>query len=79
MGNHIALFTIKKSVVLEQVSNKLLTTCNELSLQQDWYSIYYSLVLSTLLQSCCNKSVSELIGQPCNKSDVPVKLVTSCS
>ena len=25
------------------------------------------------------QSVSELLGGPCNKSDIPVKLVTSCS
>ena len=27
---------------------------------------------------CRNRSVSELLGQPCDKSDIPVKLVTSC-
>ena len=31
-----------------------------------------------LSKSCYNGSVSELLGQPCNKSDFPVKLVTSC-
>ena len=24
------------------------------------------------------RSVSELLGQPCNKSDIPVNLVTTC-
>ena len=38
----------------------------------------YILVSSTLRQSCYNRSVSELIGQPCKKSDVLVKLVPSC-
>ena len=36
-------------------------------------------MLSTLLLSCDNGTVSELSGQPCNKSDIPVKLITSCS
>ena len=29
-------------------------------------------------RSCYNRSVSELLGQPCNKSDIPVKFIASC-
>ena len=39
----------------------------------------YSLVLSTLRQSCYSRCVSEFFGQPCNKSDIFIKLVTSFS
>ena len=35
-------------------------------------------MLSTLSQPCYNKSASELLGQPCNKSYISLKLVTSC-
>ena len=35
------------------------------------------LVLSTLCQSCHNRSVSELFEKPYNKCDISVKLVTS--
>ena len=36
-------------------------------------------MLSTSWQSCYNRSASKLLGQLCNKSDVPVKLITSRS
>ena len=36
-----------------------------------------SFVLSTQV-SCSNRSVSELFGQLYNKSDIPIKFVTSC-
>ena len=35
-------------------------------------------MLSILQQTCYNRIVSELLEQPCNKSDIFVKLVTSC-
>ena len=43
---------------------------------QSWYNniVTYSLVLSTLWQSCYNRPVSELLGQPWSKSDIPVEL-----
>ena len=79
--------------LLEQVWYELLTTWNKLDetirlvvtrlFQQDWYSLdtkyCYNLVLSTLWQSCYNRSVSELLRQSCSKSDVPVKFVTVTS
>ena len=34
--------------------------------------------VATLCQSCYNRSVTELLGQPCNKCDIVVKPVTSC-
>ena len=58
----------------------MLTTCNKLDwtirlvarlLQQDWYSRD----VTTLLQPCRNRYIRVV----CNTSDVPVKLVATCT
>jgi hypothetical protein len=76
----------------QQVWNKLLTTCNNLVdiirlvarlLQQ----VQYNHDITILLQPCVVNlvtflfyimTVSDLLEQPCNKSDNAIKLVTSC-
>ena len=77
----------------QQVWNKLLTTCNNLVdivrlaarlFQQGCYNhditillhLYVVNIITFLLQYIMN--VSDLLEQPCNKSDNAIKLVTSC-
>jgi hypothetical protein len=71
--------------------DKLLTTCNNLVdtirlVARFFQQVRYSHDITTLLQSCVVNlvtflfimTVSDLLEQPCNKSDNAIKLVTSC-
>ena len=42
------------------------------------FTVLIVLSLVKFVTSCYSRSVSELLGQPCYKSDIPVKFVTSC-
>jgi hypothetical protein len=75
----------------QQVWNKLLTICNNLVdiirlVTRLFQQIRYSHDIAVLLQPCVVKlvtflfimTVSDLLEQPCNKSDNAIKLATSC-
>ena len=76
----------------QQVWNKLLTTCNNLVdiirlVTRLFQQGSYSHDITILLQPCVvnvvtfllyHMTVSDLLEQPCNKSDNAIKLVTSC-
>ena len=73
----------------QQIWNKLLTTCNNLVdtvklvtrlFQQGYYSHDITILLQPCVvhHSCYIMTVSDLLEQPCNKSDNAIKLVTSC-
>ena len=67
----------------QQVWNKLLTTCNNLVdiirlLTRLFQQYCYNHDITILLQPCYIMTVSDLLEQPCNKSDNVIKLVTSC-
>jgi hypothetical protein len=69
---------------------KLVTSCYQLVttllilsdlirlFQQVRYSHDKTILLQPLLHSCYIMTVSDLLEQPCNKSDNAIKLVTSC-
>jgi hypothetical protein len=75
----------------QQVWNKLLTTCNNLVdiiriAKMLFQQVRYSHDIAVLLQPCVVNlvtflfimTVSDLLQQPCDKSDNAIKLVTSC-
>jgi hypothetical protein len=75
----------------QQVWNKLLTICNNLVdiirlVTSLFQQVRYSYDIAVLLQPCVVTlvtflfimTVSDLLEQPCNKSDNAIKLVTSC-
>jgi hypothetical protein len=75
----------------QQVWNKLLTICNNLVnivrlVTRLFQQVRYSHDITILLQPCVislvtflfTMTVSDLLEQPCNKSDNAIKLVTSC-
>ena len=75
----------------QQVWNKLLTICNNLVdvirlVTKLFQQVRYSYDITILLQPCVVNlvtfffimTVSNLLQQPCDKSDNPIKLVTSC-
>ena len=75
----------------QQVWNKLLTTCNNLVdiirlvtrlFQQGCYNHDITILLQpcvvNLVTFLLYQTVSDLLEQPCNKSDNVIKLVTSC-
>ena len=59
----------------EQALIILLQGCSNKSDTVTMKQYCYSLVLSTLLQASCNMAVSDLLEQPCIKSDSPIKFV----
>jgi uncharacterized membrane protein len=75
----------------QQVWKKLLTICNNLVdiirlVTWLFKQVRFSHDIAVLLQPCVVNlvtflfiiTVSDLLGQPCNKSDNAIKLVTSC-
>ena len=75
----------------QQVWNKLLTTCDNLVdiirlVARLFQQVRYSHDITVLLQPCVVNlvtflfimTVSDLLEQPCDKSDTAIKLVTSC-
>jgi hypothetical protein len=75
----------------QQVWNKLLTICNNLVdiirlVTRLFQQVRYSHDIAVLLQACVVNlvtflfimTVSDLLEQPCDKSDNAIKLVTSC-
>jgi hypothetical protein len=70
----------KLSTSLEQAVNNLYNNLVDIIrlVARLFQQVRYSHGITILLQPCYVMTVSDLLEQPCNKSDNAIKLVTSC-
>ena len=81
-----------QQVLLSTISSNPLATWNKLDGNNNEYQTCFKVFLTTLIQICCNRivttqgcnsivicmSVSDMLDKSYNKSDSPIKVVTSC-